>query len=210
MSNNADRKPCCAGCARLWRCGSNFYRVCLVHSSLARRTRHCARGSSSSTCSDPSWLTLNRSPDVAHSVLLVLATAIPKESISYVLASSSAFAEQMASSLAAGNTPAWYQALPADVKTLLPAVYPAAASATPTPTPSSSSSLVITSSSVSARPTAVNSTVISTVQSPTLHASSSVARTSAPPVATGAAAYPSAALGAGVGAALGFLGMLAL
>jgi hypothetical protein len=142
---------------------------------------------------------------------MVLATALPKESVSYALASSSAFAEQMASSLAAGNVPAWYQALPSDVKSLLPALYPVAvAVASPTPTPSSSSMYVPASSvgTVSAQPTGSNSTIVSGVHMPTLSVSST--RPSPPQATANAAAYPAAALGATVGAALGFIGMLAL
>ncbi|KAH4262227.1 hypothetical protein HBH98_175170 [Parastagonospora nodorum] len=149
--------------------------------------------------------------DVQNSVLMVLATALPKESVSYALASSSEFAAQMASSLAAGNPPAWYQALPSDVKSLLPALYPVVHSATPTPTPSSSLAMSTPASSVptvSAYPTGGNSTSASGVHMPTL---SSTASASGPAQATAnAASYPGAALGAGIGAALGFIGMLAL
>lgn len=137
---------------------------------------------------------------------MVLATALPKESVSYALASSSAFAAEMASSLAAGNPPAWYQALPTDVKSLLPALYPVVAS--PTPTPSSSKAVYSSVGTVSARPTGANSTTVSGVHMPTL--SSTSARPSLPVASTNAAPYPAAALGAGVGAALGFIGMLAL
>jgi hypothetical protein len=139
---------------------------------------------------------------------MVLATALPKESVSYALASSSAFADQMASSLAAGNVPAWYQALPSDVKSLLPALYPVAV-ASPTPTPSSSMYVPASSvGTVSAQPTGSNSTSVSGVHMPTLSVSS--ARPSPPQATANAASYPAAALGATVGAALGFIGMLAL
>jgi hypothetical protein len=140
---------------------------------------------------------------------MVLATALPKESASYALASQSAFAAQMASSLSAGNPPAWYQALPADVKSLLPVLYPVVA--TPTPTPLSSSPVVAPASSVgtiSAQPTGANSTTSSDVHKPSLSATASH---SGPAQATAnSASYPGAALGAGIGAALGFLGMLTL
>lgn len=82
---------------------------------------------------------------------MVLAQAIPSDSVAYALASSSAFAAEMASSLSAGNTPTWYQALPTDVQSLLPQIYPAAVQVTPTPTPTptpSSSAYVVKSSSV--------------------------------------------------------------
>ncbi|KAH8731154.1 hypothetical protein GQ44DRAFT_377662 [Phaeosphaeriaceae sp. PMI808] len=144
-------------------------------------------------------------PAVQQSVLMVLATALPRDSVSYVLASSSAFASEMASSLSAGNTPAWYQALPSDVKSLLPALYPVVT--TPTPTPSSSVA-VSSAGTISARPTGMNSTSLSAVHSPTL--SASAARSSAATPTANAAPYPAAAMGAGLGAALGFIGMLAL
>ncbi|KAL5114655.1 hypothetical protein ACEQ8H_007448 [Pleosporales sp. CAS-2024a] len=149
--------------------------------------------------------------DAQSSVLMVLATALPPSAVSFALASPSAFAAEVAAELAANNPPAWYQALPADVKSLLPALYPVA-SRTPTPSSSFSSAYtpVITSvvSTVSAQPSAGNSTHISGLHLPTLSATASY---SAPPRATAnAASYPGAALGASAAAALGFLGMLAL
>jgi hypothetical protein len=140
---------------------------------------------------------------------MVLATALPKDTVNYALASSSAFAAEMASSLSAGNPPAWYQALPSDVKNILPSLYPVVAS--PTPTPSSSVALSMPISSVgtiSARPTGINSTSVSDVHMPTLSPTS--ARPSLPVATANSASYPAAALGAGVGAALGVIGMLAL
>ncbi|OAK98651.1 hypothetical protein IQ06DRAFT_327209 [Phaeosphaeriaceae sp. SRC1lsM3a] len=141
---------------------------------------------------------------VQNSVLMVLATALPKDTVSYALASSSAFAAEMASSLSAGNPPAWYQALPADVKSLLPQLYPVVAS--PTPAPSSVHSTPLPS--ISAKPTGSNSTSISGIHKPTLSPSS--ARPSLPVATANAATYPGAALGAGAAAAMGFIGMLAL
>ncbi|CAN9454735.1 unnamed protein product [Alternaria alternata] len=164
-------------------------------------------------------------PDVQRSVLMVLAQAIPSDSVAYALASSSAFAAEMASSLSAGNTPTWYQALPTDVQSLLPQIYPAAVQATPTPTPTptpSSSAYVVKSSSVvessSAKitpyPTGMNSTMVKPTMSATGSASISVtlspsdtASSTPPPPFEGAASRLSA--GAGLGAAL-VLGMLAL
>jgi hypothetical protein len=144
---------------------------------------------------------------------MVLATALPKDSVSYALASSSAFAADMASSLAAGNTPAWYQALPSDVKSLLPALYPVAASPTPTPSSSASSSAAVSTSvyavgTISAMPSSKNATSASSIHMPTLSASAT--RSGIAQATANAASYPGATLGAGLGAALGFLGMLAL
>ncbi|KAF1833594.1 hypothetical protein BDW02DRAFT_569907 [Decorospora gaudefroyi] len=168
------------------------------------------------------------SPDVQQSVLLALAQAIPTESVSYALASTSAFAAEMASSLSAGNTPAWYQALPSDVKSLLPQIYPHVEA---TPTPSSeaaASSSVYAAASSSAKSTVVmpyptgaaNSTGASTTMmggtgsvgappSSTAAADSSAASATATdvPPFTGAA---SKIVGAGAVAVLGFLGVLVL
>ncbi|KAF1911780.1 hypothetical protein BDU57DRAFT_598424 [Ampelomyces quisqualis] len=143
---------------------------------------------------------------VHNSVLMVVASALPKESVSYVLTSPAAFASEMASSFAAGNTPTWYQALPTDVKALLPSLYPVVSS--PTPTPSSSLAVDSSVGTVSANPTGANSTNVSEIHMPTLISTS--ARPSLPVASANTAAYPAAALGAGVGAALGFIGMLVL
>jgi hypothetical protein len=157
---------------------------------------------------------------------MVLAQAIPSDQVAYALASSSAFAAEMASSLAAGNTPAWYQALPTDVQSLLPQIYPAAmatATPTPTPTPSSSSSAYVAKSSsvvetsssamVTPYPTGSNSTMAQPTMSATgsvtvsLSPSGSVSPSPETPPFTGAASRLS--VGAGLGAAL-VLGLLAL
>ncbi|RYN28431.1 hypothetical protein AA0113_g6270 [Alternaria arborescens] len=162
-------------------------------------------------------------PDVQQSVLMVLAQAIPSDSLAYALASSSAFAAEMASSLSAGNTPTWYQALPTDVQSLLPQIYPAAVQATPTPTPTPSSSAYVVKSSsavesssakITPYPTGMNSTMVKPTMSATGGASISVtlspsdtASSTPPPPFEGAASRLS--VGAGLGAAL-VLGMLAL
>lgn len=134
---------------------------------------------------------------------MVLATALPTEVRNYAIASQSAFAAEMSSSLAAGSTPGWYASMPADVKSILPLLYPAAAEATTTP--------VVTSTAVSASatPTGANSTSISAVHSATL--SGSQTATGSPlPESTGAASHAKAAVGAGLAGIAGFLAMLAL
>ncbi|KAL6706760.1 hypothetical protein ACN47E_005096 [Coniothyrium glycines] len=144
------------------------------------------------------------SPQVQQSVLLVLATAIPAESVSYALASSSAFAAEMASSLAANNPPSWYQALPSDVKSLLPQIYPGQVDATPTPTASLYSTA---NSTATPHPSGHNSTSASV--SATSSASRSASASS--PAFTGAAVrLPTAVIGASVGTILGLLSMFAL
>ncbi|ORY13715.1 hypothetical protein BCR34DRAFT_586305 [Clohesyomyces aquaticus] len=151
------------------------------------------------------------------SVLSVLATAIPPESISQALQNPDSFASALSSELLVGSTPGWFQSLPADVKSILPQLYPAQAAATTTDvssTPSASASATVFSSraSISASSSgSLNSTAITSVNSPTLSATggkSSAASTSA--VSTGGASYPTAVVGAGIAGAIGFLGMLAM
>ncbi|KAI4924799.1 hypothetical protein J4E85_007916 [Alternaria conjuncta] len=165
-------------------------------------------------------------PEVQSSVLMELAQAIPSDQVAYAIASSSAFAAEMASSLAAGNTPAWYQALPTDVQSLLPEIYPAMVTPTPTPTPTpssssssayvaKSSSVVETSSSAMVTPYPTGSN--STMAMPTMSATGSVTVSLSPsgsaspspetPPFEGAASKMS--VGAGLGAAV-MLAMLAL
>ncbi|KAI4625116.1 uncharacterized protein J4E87_004962 [Alternaria ethzedia] len=164
-------------------------------------------------------------PEVQSSVLMELAQAIPSDQVAYAIASSSAFAAEMASSLAAGNTPAWYQALPTDVQSLLPEIYPAMVTPTPTPTPTpsssssayvaKSSSVVETSSSAMVTPYPTGSN--STIAMPTMSATGSVTVSLSPsgsaspspesPPFEGAASKMS--VGAGLGAAV-MLAMLAL
>ena len=155
-----------------------------------------------------------------------IAQAIPSDQVAYAIASSSAFAAEMASSLAAGNTPAWYQALPTDVQSLLPEIYPAMVTPTPTPTPTpssssssayvaKSSSVVETSSSAMVTPYPTGSN--STMAMPTMSATGSVTVSLSPsgsaspspetPPFEGAASKMS--VGAGLGAAV-MLAMLAL
>ncbi|KAI4912801.1 hypothetical protein J4E90_006207 [Alternaria incomplexa] len=165
-------------------------------------------------------------PEVQSSVLMEIAQAIPSDQVAYAIASSSAFAAEMASSLAAGNTPAWYQALPTDVQSLLPEIYPAMVTPTPTPTPTpssssssayvaKSSSVVETSSSAMVTPYPTGSN--STMAMPTMSATGSVTVSLTPsgsaspspetPPFEGAASKMS--VGAGLGAAV-MLAMLAL
>ncbi|KAL1653434.1 hypothetical protein SLS61_003943 [Didymella pomorum] len=145
----------------------------------------------------------------AQSVLMVLATALPTDVRNYAIASPSAYAAEMSSSLAAGNTPDWYNSMPADVKSILPLMYPAAAEATSTPVVSSSSAVASASATGTGLPTSSNSTSILAVHSATL--SGSRTATGAPlPESTGAASHAKAAVGAGLAGIAGFLAMLAL
>ncbi|KAF2661446.1 hypothetical protein K491DRAFT_454497 [Lophiostoma macrostomum CBS 122681] len=172
---------------------------------------------------------------IAASVLLVLATALPPDSISQATANPSAFASALASSVSAGDVPGWYQSLPADVKSYLPKLYPvaAAASTTAPATSAATSTAVVESTSVVATSTVIitsgtalstvaatgatissstigsNSTVISTVSSATLKSTGGTASGTGSP-ATGAASYPTVVAGAGVAGAMAFLGMLAM
>ncbi|KAI4708376.1 hypothetical protein J4E89_007000 [Alternaria sp. Ai002NY15] len=167
-------------------------------------------------------------PEVQSSVLMELAQAIPSDQVAYAIASSSAFAAEMASSLAAGNTPAWYQALPTDVQSLLPEIYPAMVTPTPTPTPTpssssssayvaKSSSVVETSSSAMVTPYPTGSN--STMAMPTMSATGSVTVSLSPSPSGSASPSPESppfegaaskmSVGAGLGAAVMFA-MLAL
>ncbi|KAG9205870.1 hypothetical protein G6514_006144 [Epicoccum nigrum] len=159
------------------------------------------------------------SPEQSHSVLMVLATALPSDARSSAIASPSAFAADMSSALAAGNPPGWYASMPADVKSILPLLYPATAEATTTPVVSSAATAAVTSavsSVVSALPTTgANSTSISEVHSATLpvavssaHHSATSSPTASP--STGAASHAKAAVGAGLAGVAGFVAILAL
>jgi len=166
-------------------------------------------------------------PEVQSSVLMEIAQAIPSDQVAYAIASSSAFAAEMASSLAAGNTPAWYQALPTDVQSLLPEIYPAMVTPTPTPTPTpsssssayvaKSSSVVETSSSAMVTPYPTGSN--STMAMPTMSATGSVTVSLSPSPSGSASPSPETppfegaaskmSVGAGLSAAV-MLAMLAL
>lgn len=125
-------------------------------------------------------------PTLQHSVLLALATAIPSDVVSQAIADPLAFASGIGSSIAAGNAPGWFKALPTDVRGLLPQLYPEATATAPATSISASSTVVVET-------TTPLSTATSTTRS------------------TGAAAsFPTAAVGAGFGAVVGFVGMLAL
>ena len=145
---------------------------------------------------------------------MVLATALPSDARSSAIASPSAFAADMSSALAAGNPPGWYASMPADVKSILPLLYPATAEATTTPVVSSATAAA--SSAVSALPTiGANSTSVSAVHSATLPVAVSSAHhsaTSSPaaPQSTGAASHAKAAVGAGLAGVAGFVAILAL
>lgn len=160
-----------------------------------------------------SRLTANRQ----QSALLALATALPPSILQVAATNQAGFASEIASSIKAGNTPEWYQALPTDVKSALASIYPVttAAYATPSETAAPSSSYAVTSASVivtsvpsgtGASSIGTNSTGITSVNTPTLSGTGSPQPTEAP----GAASIPSAAVGAGIAGVLAFLGMIAL
>jgi len=151
---------------------------------------------------------------IAVSVLGVLATAIPPEDIAKATGDPAAFSSELDSSLKAGSTPEWYAALPSDVKSYLPKLYPAETPASTTPVETSTpapTSVGSTYPVVSDMPTGGNSTVITTVASPTPRPTDG-GNTDIPTSTefTGGAAYPTGMVGAGVAGAIGFLGMLVL
>ncbi|KAJ4354463.1 uncharacterized protein N0V89_006200 [Didymosphaeria variabile] len=103
-----------------------------------------------------------------QSALLALATALPPSILAAAATNQAAFASEVASSIAAGNTPAWYQALPTDVKSALASIYPVSTPAASTPSetaaPSSSyeASSVAESSSVESSSVAETTTAVVT------------------------------------------------
>lgn len=116
-------------------------------------------------------------PDVQTSLAAVLLTALPASDLSSAIADPSGWASAIASSVAAGKTPSWYQALPSDVKSLLPLDYPATTSDSTVPlstgkTVTGDGAAASTSPPARASSAPLNSTVISTVSSPTLHKTS--------------------------------------
>ncbi|KAF2472233.1 uncharacterized protein BDR25DRAFT_313396 [Lindgomyces ingoldianus] len=154
---------------------------------------------------------------VGASVLSVLATAIPPDSVSLALTDPGAFSSMLASALSAGSTPSWYQALPSDVKSYLPKLYPAStvvettASETGASSTDISSAVVTSSASISASVSSLrNSSSITSVSHATLSSTGGANSAAPSSSSTGGAAYPSAVVGAGLAGALGFLGMLAL
>lgn len=143
------------------------------------------------------------------SVLSVLATALPPSLLAIGVTNAPEVGSIIASAFAAGETPAWYSALPSDVKSYLPILLSEEA-ATATPSVQASISAIISSS--------LNTTTISSVHSASLKATTTAAGSAAGSASsagashtsTGGASYPSAVVGAGVAGALGLLGMLAL
>ena len=75
-----------------------------------------------------------------QSALLALATALPPSVLAQAATNQAGFASEIASSLAAGSTPEWYQALPTDVKSALASIYPVQTPAQTTPAETSSPS----------------------------------------------------------------------
>jgi hypothetical protein len=130
-------------------------------------------------------------------------TALPESALAVAMTNQAQFESEMYSSIAAGNTPDWYNNLPEDVKTILPQMYPAAAPAettaevTSVPTP--------TGTGASGAPTG-GSNGTTGVNLPTLSTTGDGAATQ-----TGnGASYPTAVLGSGLIGALGVVGMLVL
>ncbi|KAF2706654.1 hypothetical protein K504DRAFT_62038 [Pleomassaria siparia CBS 279.74] len=166
---------------------------------------------------------------VALSVLSVLKTAIPAELIASAGADPAAFSAELASSIAAGETPPWYVALPTEVKSYLPLLYPAptpaatTASETPsstaytapisappstTPAPISVTSYTVSISGSTAIPG--NSTAIGYVSPATLKPTGGANSDAPITVSTSGASRMTVAIGAGLAGAFGLVGMLAL
>ncbi|KAF2018636.1 hypothetical protein BU24DRAFT_101199 [Aaosphaeria arxii CBS 175.79] len=142
---------------------------------------------------------------VGVSVFSVLRTAIPPEVQVSAFQNPSSFGAEVASSISAGNPPAWYTGLPADVKSALPSLYPAAAVTTPSATPTSAASSSQASSASSESESASSSAA--TTSSPSSSSAASAAPSSS---STGGAAAPTAVVGAGLAGLMGVVGLLAL
>lgn len=147
------------------------------------------------------------------SVLSVLLTALPPSLLAIGATNAPEIGSIIASSFSAGQTPAWYSALPPDVKSYLPILYSQEA---PTTTPVSAPSVQASISAIIS--SSLNTTTISSVHSASLKATTTAAGSvagsasgaKASSTSSGGASYPSAVVGAGVAGALGLLGMLAL
>ncbi|OCK74643.1 hypothetical protein K432DRAFT_386698 [Lepidopterella palustris CBS 459.81] len=157
------------------------------------------------------------------SVLQVLATALPSSLLAVAATNPAALGSIISSEFAAGQTPAWYSALPPDVKSYLPILASEELGST--------TMLASPTGPVSVQPTSVgnatsmaisasigsvnNSTVVSSVHPATLTttggaAGASSTKAAASSSSSGGASYPTAVVGAGIAGAIGFLGMLAL
>jgi hypothetical protein len=148
------------------------------------------------------------------SVLGVLATALPPSLLAIAVTNAAEVGSIIESEFSAGQTPAWYSALPSDVKSYLPILYSEEAAAATSVAPITSVQASISGGISSS----LNTTTISSVHSASLKATTtaagsvagSAASAGASSTSTAGASYPSAVVGAGVAGALGLLGMLAL
>ncbi|KAF2264473.1 hypothetical protein CC78DRAFT_580254 [Lojkania enalia] len=147
------------------------------------------------------------SDPAAISVLNVLATALPSSVLSEALADPTSFASAVASSIAAGNTPSWILALPTEVQSLLPSLYPVETPASTTEAPLTTPPPVSSPSAGTITGPPGNSTGGSTFNSPTPSATDGAPSSSQ---SGNGAAAPTAVIGAGIAGAIGLLGMLVL
>jgi len=194
---------------------NNLALLALASVAVASPNNHLAARQDAAQCSGAT---------AQASILAILATALPQSLVSVGLTDPAKVGSEIASSFSAGNTPPWYEALPSGVKACLPVLYAeqtadSSSVASSTPAPASSSAAVTVVSTVVSLSATVspsgNSTVVSTVHSPTLSKTSTVRGASstgaaATTTSTGGASFPTAVMGAGIAGALGFLGMLAM
>jgi hypothetical protein len=176
----------------------------LALSSLANASPELEKRQDATTTENPTEV----------SVLAVLATALPSSLIAIGFTNAPEVGSIIESEFSAGQTPAWYSALPSDVKSYLPILLSEeeAAASTTLSVPSVQASI---SASISS---SLNTTTISSVHSASLKATTTAAGSvtgsassaGASSTSSGGASYPSAVVGAGVAGALGLLGMLAL
>ena len=151
---------------------------------------------------------------IQSSVDSVLLTALPPSLLAIAVTNTAAVASIIESAFSAGQTPAWFSALPTDVQNYL--LY---SEVTPTATPVGNSISSVQASIGATLSPSLNTTTVSYVHSASLKATTTTAggvagsasgTSGAHASSTGGASYPSAVVGAGVAGALGLLGMLAL
>ncbi|KAF1956233.1 hypothetical protein CC80DRAFT_548531 [Byssothecium circinans] len=151
---------------------------------------------------------------VKASVLNVLITALPTSVLAAAATNQPAFISDIVKSISASQTPDWYKPLPSDVKSLLTKIYPVAAPVATTAS-SAASSVATTSAPVTASTGALsssglNSTTVTSINTPTLSSTSRVSGSSSTPPPSNGAAYPTAAFGSSIVGAFGVLGLFLL
>ncbi|KAK4508463.1 hypothetical protein PRZ48_002202 [Zasmidium cellare] len=149
------------------------------------------------------------------SVISVLQTALPSSLIQEALTNSAAVSSKIASEFSAGETPAWFTALPSDVQTyLVPAgTFPNATgsvvSAGATNSANSTGNTTTFSRTSTRAPTTITSTATSSETSGS-GSNDAASASDASSSSTGGASMPTNIVGLGLAGAVGLVGVLAL